>query len=83
MFLLLEAEERTGIRLTESYAMMPPLKLSVSGFYLNHPSARYFSVGKLGEDQVVDYAGRKNLSKAQAERWLRPNLGYEPQPLNQ
>jgi 5-methyltetrahydrofolate--homocysteine methyltransferase len=50
----------------------------VSGIYLAHPEARYFSVGRLDRDQVEDYAARKGVSTAQAERWLRPNLGYEP-----
>jgi len=51
---------------------------SVSGIYLGHPESRYFTVGKIGRDQVEDYAGRKGLSMAEVERWLRPNLGYEP-----
>jgi 5-methyltetrahydrofolate--homocysteine methyltransferase len=50
----------------------------VSGFYLAHPESRYFAVGKLGRDQVEDYARRKGISLAEAERWLAPNLGYEP-----
>jgi 5-methyltetrahydrofolate--homocysteine methyltransferase len=52
---------------------------SVSGIYLAHPEARYFSVGRLGRDQVEDYAGRQGVSTAEAERRLRPNLAYEPQ----
>ena len=51
---------------------------SVSGIYLAHPDARYFSVGRIGRDQVEDYAARKRVSPDEAERWLRPNLGYEP-----
>ena len=51
---------------------------SVSGIYLAHPEARYFSVGRIGRDQVEDYAARKRVSPAEVERWLRPNLGYEP-----
>ncbi len=51
---------------------------SVSGIYLAHPDARYFSVGRIGRDQVEDYAARKGGSTAEAERWLRPNLAYEP-----
>jgi 5-methyltetrahydrofolate--homocysteine methyltransferase len=51
---------------------------AVSGIYLAHPAARYFSVGRLGQDQVEDYARRKGVSVNEAERWLRPNLGYEP-----
>ncbi|HXG77590.1 MAG TPA: methionine synthase [Gaiellaceae bacterium] len=72
---LLEAE-RVGIALTESYATLPGA--SVSGLYLGHPQARYFSVGRVGRDQVEDYARRAGLSLAEAERWLRPNLAYEP-----
>ena len=75
LFRLLEAEERIGISLTENYAMTPAA--SVAGLYLNHPKARYFAVGKIGADQVADYARRKGISKHEAERWLRPNLGYE------
>jgi 5-methyltetrahydrofolate--homocysteine methyltransferase len=75
LFDLLDAE-RLGIRLTESFAMTPAA--SVSGIYLGHPEARYFTVGKVGRDQVEDYARRKGMAVAEAERWLRPNLGYEP-----
>jgi 5-methyltetrahydrofolate--homocysteine methyltransferase len=70
------AAEAAGIALTESYAMLPAA--SVSGIYLAHPDARYFSVGRVGRDQVEDYAARKGVSPAEAERWLRPNLAYEP-----
>jgi 5-methyltetrahydrofolate--homocysteine methyltransferase len=65
-----------GIELTESFAMMPAS--SVSGFYLAHPQTQYFAVGKIGRDQVEDYAKRKNMAVADVERWLAPNLGYEP-----
>jgi 5-methyltetrahydrofolate--homocysteine methyltransferase len=65
-----------GIELTESFAMMPAA--SVSGFYLAHPQSQYFAVGKLGRDQVEDYAQRKGLPVAEVERWLASNLGYEP-----
>src|SRR4051794_5011927 len=75
LFALLGAEE-AGLALTESYAMTPAA--SVSGIYLAHPDARYFSVGRIGRDQVEDYAARKRVSPAEVERWLRPNLGYEP-----
>jgi 5-methyltetrahydrofolate--homocysteine methyltransferase len=75
LFRLLDAPA-VGITLTESYAMMPAS--SVSGFYLGHPESRYFAVGKLARDQVVDYARRKGIALAEAERWLAPNLGYEP-----
>jgi 5-methyltetrahydrofolate--homocysteine methyltransferase len=72
---LLDAE-RAGIGLTESFATTPGA--SVSGIYLAHPQARYFSVGRVGRDQVADYAERKGLPLADAERWLRQNLAYEP-----
>jgi 5-methyltetrahydrofolate--homocysteine methyltransferase len=75
LFDLLEAE-RQGIELTENYAMTPAA--AVSGIYLAHPQARYFSVGRLGRDQVEDYAARKRLPVDEVERWLAPNLGYEP-----
>jgi len=74
LFELLAADS-AGLALTESFAMTPAA--AVSGIYLANPSARYFSVGRLGRDQVEDYAGRKGLSLEEAERWLRPNLGYE------
>jgi 5-methyltetrahydrofolate--homocysteine methyltransferase len=76
LFDLLQAEKHTGIRLTESYAMYPAS--SVSGLYFAHPAAKYFSVGKLGRDQAEDYAKRKGLALAAVEKWLGPNLGYEP-----
>ncbi len=67
-----------GMELTESMAMTPPA--SVSGLYFAHPDARYFTVGKVALDQVEDYACRKGMSLPETERWLRPNLGYEPKP---
>ncbi len=73
---LLEVEETIGMRLTESRAMWPAA--SVSGIYLAHPEARYFSVGRIGRDQVRDYARRKGLEVEVVERWLGPNLGYRP-----
>ncbi|BFU96767.1 MAG: homocysteine-N5-methyltetrahydrofolate transmethylase, B12-dependent [Nitrospira sp.] len=76
LFQLLDVERRTGIRLTESFAMLPAA--SVSGLYFAHPQAKYFAVGKLGKDQIEDYARRKGMSLAVAERWLAPNLNYEP-----
>jgi 5-methyltetrahydrofolate--homocysteine methyltransferase len=76
VFELLRAEESTGIRLTESYAMWPAS--SVSGLYFAHPQARYFAVGSLGRDQIEDYARRKGQSVPETERWLGPCLGYEP-----
>jgi 5-methyltetrahydrofolate--homocysteine methyltransferase len=76
LFDLLSAEEAIGVQLTESCAMMPAA--SVCGYYLAHPEARYFSVGRVGRDQVADYAARKSLAVADVERWLSPNLGYVP-----
>jgi 5-methyltetrahydrofolate--homocysteine methyltransferase len=55
---------------------------SVSGFYLSHPQSRYFAVGRVGRDQLSDYARRKNMPLAEVERWLAPHLGYDPQPDN-
>ena len=74
LFQLLDAENNAGVSLTESFAMMPAA--SVSGYYLAHPEARYFGIGKIGEDQVLDYAKRRGLSRVDAERVLAPNLGY-------
>jgi 5-methyltetrahydrofolate--homocysteine methyltransferase len=74
---LLQAERNAGMRLTESRAMVPAA--SVSGFYLSHPEARYFAVGKVNRDQVEDYARRKGAGVAEVERWLAPNLGYDPE----
>jgi 5-methyltetrahydrofolate--homocysteine methyltransferase len=74
LFSLLDAERCAGIQLTESCAMLPGA--SVSGYYFWRPEARYFGVGKLGRDQVEDYARRKGMSVAEVERWLAPNLGY-------
>ncbi|HCH62724.1 MAG TPA: methionine synthase, partial [Deltaproteobacteria bacterium] len=76
LFQLLRAEQQTGMSLTESMAMAPAA--SVSGWYFAHPESRYFGIGKLGRDQVADYARRKGWSVAEAERWLAPNLGYVP-----
>ena len=80
LFTLLDAERHTGVDLTESFAMLPAA--SVSGWYFAHPEAYYFGVGRIGKDQVTDYAERKGMSIADAERWLRPNLGYEPEEEN-
>ncbi|MGK9127873.1 methionine synthase [Olivibacter sp. SA151] len=74
LFNILDAEENTGIYLTESLAMHPTA--AVSGFYFSHPESRYFGVGKLGKDQIEDYAKRKNETVEVVERWLGPNLGY-------
>jgi len=76
VFDLLQVEKHAGITLTESFAMLPAA--SVSGFYFAHPEARYFAVGKIGEDQVKDYARRKGRDVSMIERWLAPNLNYEP-----
>jgi len=75
LFEMLNAK-RAGIELTESYAMHPAS--SVSGFYFSHPQSQYFAVGKVGRDQVADYAGRKGMPLSEIERWLAPNLAYEP-----
>jgi 5-methyltetrahydrofolate--homocysteine methyltransferase len=74
LFRLLDAERNAHMRLTESYAMWPPA--AVSGFYLSHPDATYFAVGKIARDQVEDYARRSGMSVAEAEKWLAPNLAY-------
>ncbi len=74
LFDLLGAEAAAGITLTESFAMSPPS--SVSGMYFNHPDAKYFAVGKLGKDQIEDYARRKGWTVAEAEKWLAPYLDY-------
>jgi 5-methyltetrahydrofolate--homocysteine methyltransferase len=74
LFRLLDAEKNTGIALTESFAMHPGA--SVSGLYFSHPDSKYFGVGKIGDDQVRDYAARKNESPEYVEKWLAPNLDY-------
>ena len=76
LWTLLDVERNTGIRITESYAMYPTA--AVSGWYFANPQSRYFQVGKIDKDQVEDYAKRKGMTLAEAERWLSPNLGYEP-----
>jgi 5-methyltetrahydrofolate--homocysteine methyltransferase len=73
---LLGVESAIGLTLTDSFAMFPTA--AVSGFYFAHPDARYFSVGKVARDQLESYAARKGMSVAEAERWLAPNLGYDP-----
>jgi len=65
------------MELTETYATIPGA--SVSGLYFHHPESRYFAVGRIARDQVDDYAARKGIPLAEAERWLRPNLAYEPE----
>jgi 5-methyltetrahydrofolate--homocysteine methyltransferase len=74
LFDLLNAQENTGVELTESFAMMPTA--AVSGYYFSHPEAKYLGVGKVNKDQVEDYAKRRGVSVEQAEKWLSPNLGY-------
>ena len=74
---LVDAEENSGISITESYAMSPPS--AVSGFYFSHPESGYFGVSEIGRDQVSDYAERKNMTQTEAERWLAPNLAYDPE----
>jgi 5-methyltetrahydrofolate--homocysteine methyltransferase len=74
LFRLLDATRAAGIELTDSYAMMPAA--AVSGFYIAHPDSRYFAIGKIERDQVADYARRKGMDLAMAERWLAPILNY-------
>jgi 5-methyltetrahydrofolate--homocysteine methyltransferase len=76
LFDLLQVEKQTGIRLTENFAMYPAS--SVSGLYFAHPVAKYFAVGKLGRDQILDYHLRKQMDLRMVERWLAPNLNYDP-----
>jgi 5-methyltetrahydrofolate--homocysteine methyltransferase len=76
LFDLLEAESATGITLTETFAMYPAA--SVSGLYFAHPDARYFAIDRIARDQSESYARRKNMPLSEIERWLAPNLGYEP-----
>jgi len=77
LFELLDVTKRTGIELTESMAMWPGA--AVSGWYFSHPQSQYFVVGRLAQDQVADYAKRKGWTLREAERWLAPNLGYNPE----
>ncbi len=76
MFKLLDATRQAGITLTESFAMWPAA--AVSGWYFAHPEARYFGIGRIERDQVADYAKRKGMDLATMERWLAPNLAYDP-----
>ena len=76
LFRLLDASKNTGIELTESFAMYPTA--AVSGWYFSHPDSQYFVVGRVSKEQVEDYAKRKGWTLAQAERWLAPNLDYDP-----
>jgi 5-methyltetrahydrofolate--homocysteine methyltransferase len=77
LFELLDAGNNAGMTLTSGFAMTPAA--AVSGYYFAHPRSQYFVVGKLGKEQVEDYAKRKGVSLAQAERWLAPNLDYDPE----
>ncbi|MGH2718096.1 MAG: vitamin B12 dependent-methionine synthase activation domain-containing protein, partial [Actinomycetota bacterium] len=74
---LLDAEANTGAQLTDSYAMWPGA--SVSGWYFSHPDSQYFTLGRVNRDQVADYAERKGWTLTETERWLSPNLAYEPE----
>ncbi|WP_047488688.1 methionine synthase [Terriglobus sp. TAA 43] len=74
---MLNVQENTGIEITESFAMWPGS--SISGIYFAHPESRFFSLGKIDRDQAEDYAQRKNWTVAEVERWLGPNLGYDPE----
>jgi 5-methyltetrahydrofolate--homocysteine methyltransferase len=76
LFELLDVENKIGVSLTDSYAMYPAA--SVSGMYYAHPDAKYFGLGKIEKDQVEDYAARKGFSVEEIERWLSPNLNYDP-----
>lgn len=77
LFALLDATKNTGIELTESFAMYPAA--AVSGWYFSHPDSQYFVVGRVTKEQVADYARRKGWTLAEAERWLAPNLDYDPE----
>jgi len=74
---LLDAGSHAGMSLTESFAMLPTA--AVSGWYFSHPRSQYFVVGRTSKEQVTDYARRKGWTLAQAERWLAPNLDYDPE----
>jgi 5-methyltetrahydrofolate--homocysteine methyltransferase len=77
---LLQPDSEIGLELTSSYAMTPTA--AVSGWYYAHPQSKYFGVGSIGRDQAEDYAHRKGWSIAEAEKWLAPNLGYDPEDFN-
>ncbi len=78
LFDLLDAEKNVGVELTDHYAMMPAA--SVSGLYFGHPQSRYFAIDRITKDQLEHYARRKQMTIPEAERWLAPNLGYQPDP---
>lgn len=75
LFNLLQAEKNVGIKLSENFAMIPPS--SVSGLYFSHPESKYFAIGKVGKDQIEDYAKRKNMSVVEVEKWLAPQIDYK------
>lgn len=77
LFAMLDAGAHTGLELTESFAMYPAA--AVSGYYFSHPDSQYFVVGRVSKEQVEDYARRKGVDRAQAERWLASNLDYDPE----
>ena len=77
MFRLLDAVGNAGMELTESFAMLPAA--AVSGYYFSHPQSQYFVVGRVSKEQAADYAQRKGLTLAQAERLLASNLDYDPE----
>jgi 5-methyltetrahydrofolate--homocysteine methyltransferase len=77
---LLDVQKNTGMFITESFAMWPGS--SVSGLYFAHPESRFFSLGKIDRDQVADYSKRKRMSVSEVERWLSPNLNYDPAQLS-
>jgi 5-methyltetrahydrofolate--homocysteine methyltransferase len=77
LWTLLDVEQNIGLKITESFAMFPVA--AVSGWYYSHPESQYFGVAKISEDQVEEYADRKGMSQDEMERWLSPNLGYEPE----
>ncbi|MDZ7779114.1 MAG: methionine synthase [Gemmatimonadota bacterium] len=76
LFELLDVTNKVGIELTDGFAMYPAA--SVSGWYFSHPSSKYFGIGRIGRDQIEDYAARKDWTVEEAEQWLAPSLGYEP-----
>jgi len=77
LFRILEATRNAGVELTEGFAMYPAA--AVSGWYFSHPASQYFVTGRLSREQVADYAKRKGWELQEAERWLAPNLDYDPE----
>jgi len=74
IFKILNATKNTGIILTENFAMFPTA--AVCGLFFAHPKSKYFSIGRIDQDQIIDYARRKKMTREVAEKWLGPNLGY-------